>query len=1031
MRIAAGFIISLASLLGVALAETPGKDGPATVSSNTVVNEYASIVSSATAGATSITVDSIAGNLPSLSVGDLILIYQANGATIDGSDTANYGDVTNIGNAGHYEFQTVGSISGNTITLETYNNSCTGLEQSYGNGDAQVIRVPQYTTLTVTGGGTITSPLWDGSTGGVVAVHVEGALSLGGTVDVAGRGFRGGEVDNSSTESGSGNAVYRSTDPARGGEKGESIAGYQDDYPGGRYARGAPANGGGGGNGHNAGGGGGANGNNNVTWTGQGNPDLSTPSWSAAWNIDPSLNAGSTSSGGGRGGYSFSFQDRDALTVPPGDAEWQNDFRREVGGLGGRPMPFSAASRLFFGGGGGAGDGNNDAASAGGNGGGLVIIIAGSVSGSGTVDASGADAEDTSPGHNDAPGGGGGGGTVLIKSGSLSGITIRADGGNGGNQLITNTESEGPGGGGGGGIIALEGGVASTTTDGGANGITTSSSLTEFLPNGATMGATGQPAESAPADNAFPFCFRPEADLSLTQKITPVTVSDGDPIQISLLIRNNGPDPATNVTVTDLLPAEITYVSDSSGGTAGSPADYDPATGLWTVGSLAAGSSVTLTISATISGTSPVTNIAEISASDQFDPDSVPGTGSSNGIEVDDGLDGDSNPVDDDETSVTVTPDSSGIIISGQIFIDNGTGTGATAHNGLVEGSEAGSASVTIEAVNDSGVTIGKTETDGNGFYELLLPDTAAGSPVTLRAGLPDARFLHISGNPGGLADSDTTDGEVTFTPSAATAYPDIDFGIIETPQLQTDRIVSASPGQSVLLPHRFRATTSLQTDFALTDISTTPDSAFSLALFRDTDCNSLIDNGETVYSGPVTADAGDEICLIIRATVAAGAPATANARYRLEAAGTYDNTASGFALFNEDRISAGAAAGLELEKLVCNRSETSCDPVAGIGYGTANTGAPGDTLSYIIRFNNTVSAAASSIAIFDRTPDWTTLVPDSAAVVTTPASLSCTLTVPPSPDVTGYTGNIEWTCSGDLPPGETGTVVFDVTIQP
>jgi hypothetical protein len=41
---------------------------------------------------------------------------------------------------------------------------------------------------------------------------------------------------------------------------------------GGRYGRGAPANGGGGGNSHNAGGGGGANGNNNNgnTWHGQG-----------------------------------------------------------------------------------------------------------------------------------------------------------------------------------------------------------------------------------------------------------------------------------------------------------------------------------------------------------------------------------------------------------------------------------------------------------------------------------------------------------------------------------------------------------------------------------------------------------------------------------------------------------------------------------------------------------------------------------------------------------------------------------------
>ena len=83
--------------------------------------------------------------------------------------------------------------------------------------------------------------------------------------------------------------TYRSSSANDGGEKGEGIAGYQADYEaagmGGRYSRGAPANGGGGGNGHNAAGGGGANGNNGQPWTGAGVMDPE-PLYLAAWKLD-------------------------------------------------------------------------------------------------------------------------------------------------------------------------------------------------------------------------------------------------------------------------------------------------------------------------------------------------------------------------------------------------------------------------------------------------------------------------------------------------------------------------------------------------------------------------------------------------------------------------------------------------------------------------------------------------------------------------------------------------------------------------
>ena len=58
----------------------------------------------------------------------------------------------------------------------------------------QVVRVPQYTTATL--GPSLTASYWDGSSGGILAFDVQGALALGSTtVSVSGRGSGGWAPD--------------------------------------------------------------------------------------------------------------------------------------------------------------------------------------------------------------------------------------------------------------------------------------------------------------------------------------------------------------------------------------------------------------------------------------------------------------------------------------------------------------------------------------------------------------------------------------------------------------------------------------------------------------------------------------------------------------------------------------------------------------------------------------------------------------------------------------------------------------------
>ncbi|GAB2491596.1 hypothetical protein [Arenimonas alkanexedens] len=566
-RRAAGFSASAVVVTGLLFSSSanawqPGKDGSRTISANTT---YASLpevrittlASAAVAGSVTLSLASAAG----IAAGDVLMIYQAQGATIGSGDTAAYGAVSSLGNAGRYELVSVLSVSGTTVTLSPACGAAP-LRFSYNNA-SQVIRVPQYSALTIGAAVTLSAPLWNGSTGGVMPLLVQNAFVVNGIVSASGAGFRGGVLDNITTAAGSDVSLFRGVSDANGGEKGESIAGFQAQYDSlnGRYGRGAPANGGGGGNAHNAGGGGGANGNSGLTWNGQGNPSLSTPGWAAAWNIDGTLTATTTSSGGGRGGYTYGASDQNALILAPGNAAWAGNNRRERGGLGGRPLANNPSTtgntRLFLGGGGGAGDANNSAGGSGARGGGFVFVIAGTISGSGQIVADGLTAANSTPAHNDAPGGGGGGGTIAVSATTASGVSLFARGGNGGNQLIVNNESEGPGGGGGGGFIAAPA-LLTTTVTGGLNGTTSSLAVTEFLPNGATRGGNGN-TTTTPALSSLPVCSTTATVvLGVTKTDSLTAYTPGGTATYTVVVTNSGSIPAVGTLVDDPLPAGVT-----------------------------------------------------------------------------------------------------------------------------------------------------------------------------------------------------------------------------------------------------------------------------------------------------------------------------------------------------------------------------------------------------------------------------------------------------------------------------------------
>lgn len=126
-------------------------------------------------------------------------------------------------------------------------------------------------------------------------------------------------------------------------------------------------------------------------------------------------------------------------------------------------------------------------------------------------------------------------------------------------------------------------------------------------------------------------------DLAVTKTVDDPTPDPGATIEYTIAVENIGLSTATGVAVTDSLPAGVTYVSDVA--TQGS---YVPASGVWTVGSIAAGAADTLRITVDVDPGSAglsLTNLAWVSLVDQSDPS--PGNDSSSVvIDVNSGVTG-------------------------------------------------------------------------------------------------------------------------------------------------------------------------------------------------------------------------------------------------------------------------------------------------------------------------------------------------------------------------------------------------------
>jgi uncharacterized repeat protein (TIGR01451 family) len=96
------------------------------------------------------------------------------------------------------------------------------------------------------------------------------------------------------------------------------------------------------------------------------------------------------------------------------------------------------------------------------------------------------------------------------------------------------------------------------------------------------------------------------------------TPAEGDSVTFLITVTNNGAAQATGVSLTDQLPAGLTFT-----GIAVSQGSYNSATGLWTIGTLGNGAVATIELTGTVDvgeGGNTVTNVASAATGDQPDP---------------------------------------------------------------------------------------------------------------------------------------------------------------------------------------------------------------------------------------------------------------------------------------------------------------------------------------------------------------------------------------------------------------------------
>lgn len=348
-----------------------------------------------------------------------------------------------------------------------------------------------------------------------------------------------------------------------------------------------------------------------------------------------------------------------------------------------------------------------------------------------------------------------------------------------------------------------------------------------------------------------------------------------------------------------------------------------------------------------------------------------------------------------------------GSTLAGTVFKDNGIGSGV-ANNGIKDGAEAAIGGTLVSVTDSTGTTVyDSVRTDIAGAYILWVP-SSAGTGVLKVAQAADPQTVFVSGRSGTTGGAFAAAGAVTsFTHVIGSVYTGVDFGDVPINRLDTDGQQSVAAGTTARYSHAFHAGSAGQLTLSVTPLAAAP-TGWSATSFIDANCNGQLDGGETPITGAIAVVADQTLCVIVKVFAPATASNDTRTTYLLSGAFAYANNTLASQVQRQDLTIVGTADGMLLVKTVDKSVASS-----------------GMVIFYTLTFTNQGAAAVNAVKIRDATPAWTVL--DAASCGAMPTGVSaCSVTAQPA---VGAAGSVEFTLTGSVPSGGTGTVLFSVKV--
>ncbi len=298
----------------------------------------------------------------------------------------------------------------------------------------------------------------------------------------------------------------------------------------------------------------------------------------------------------------------------------------------------------------------------------------------------------------------------------------------------------------------------------------------------------------------------PSSDLAVTIAANQTKPKLGDVVVFTIKTSNAGPSAVDAVTVTEILPAGLAYVSAST-----NKGSYQNATGVWTVGTLTKGGNATLTVNARVGTVDPITNAVAVSgsgvdsnpANNQASVTLTPAPAADLAIGIQAGT---STPTQTDTVILTLTASNAGPsaatgttvtyhLPSGLSFVSAQASVGSyNATQGkwtLGDLAKSGSATLAVTARVDTAKAVTTSASVKSATFDPVSTNNSASTTLTPKP----AADLALSANAGNT--TPPYGGNVSLTVSVRNAGPAQAAGVLATLPLPAGlSLVSAHPGQ-------------------------------------------------------------------------------------------------------------------------------------------------------------------------------------------------------------------------------------------